>query len=96
MVANLDVAHPSSVNLFETTIRVLGGLLSAHHLAAASHPALARGLAEKAAALGARLMPGFDSPSGQSGWSEWVDIRQGGRGSQGLLWSALSLGMSCT
>ena len=71
VVANLDVARPSSVNLFETTIRVLGGLLSAHHLAAASRPALARGLAEKAAALGARLMPGFDSPSGQH-WAGWL------------------------
>lgn len=61
---HLDVGAPGEVNLFETTIRVLGGLLSAQALSAGSHPALARRLAEKAADLGARLMPAFNSPSG--------------------------------
>ncbi|KAL4430639.1 hypothetical protein ABPG75_005895 [Micractinium tetrahymenae] len=61
---HLDVGAPGEVNLFETTIRVLGGLLSAQVLSARSHPALSRRLAEKAADLGARLMPAFNSPSG--------------------------------
>ncbi|KAL4423330.1 hypothetical protein ABPG77_006125 [Micractinium sp. CCAP 211/92] len=61
---HLDVGAPSEVNLFETTIRVLGGLLSAQALSADTHPALSRQLAEKAADLGARLMPAFNSPSG--------------------------------
>ena len=61
----LDVAVPAEVNLFETTIRVLGGLLSAHHLAArGGRDGLALRLAERAAALGARMMGAFDSPSG--------------------------------
>ncbi|CAH1271786.1 MAN1A2 [Branchiostoma lanceolatum] len=45
------------VNLFETTIRVLGGLLSAFHL---SNDGL---FLEKARELGDRLMPCFNSPS---------------------------------
>lgn len=60
----MNVSSAGAVNLFETTIRVLGGLLSAHGLAAKSHPALAAQLAEHAAALGARLLPAFASPSG--------------------------------
>ncbi|XP_076057890.1 endoplasmic reticulum mannosyl-oligosaccharide 1,2-alpha-mannosidase-like isoform X2 [Oratosquilla oratoria] len=46
------------VNLFETTIRVLGGLLSTYHL---SKDKL---FLEKAVDLGDRLLPCFDSPSG--------------------------------
>lgn len=61
---HLDVGAPGSVNLFETTIRILGGLLSAQALSADSHPGLSRALGEKAAELGARLLPAFDSPSG--------------------------------
>lgn len=61
---HLDVGAPGSVNLFETTIRILGGLLSAQALSAGSHPRLSRALAEKATELGARLLPAFDSPSG--------------------------------
>ena len=64
---NLEVGRPAEVNLFETTIRVLGGLLSAHALSRGSHPALAQRLAEKAADLGARLLPAFASPSGGQG-----------------------------
>ena len=45
------------VNLFETTIRVLGGLLSIYHLAG-DEVYLA-----KAVELGNRLMPCFESPS---------------------------------
>ncbi len=46
------------VNLFETTIRVLGGLLSAHHLSGE------RVFLDKAKDLGDRLMGAFSSPSG--------------------------------
>jgi hypothetical protein len=66
LAEHLNVGAPGDVNLFETTIRILGGLLSAQALSADSHPGLSRRLAEKAAELGARLMPAFDSPSG--GW----------------------------
>lgn len=45
------------VNLFETSIRVLGGLLSMYHLAG-DEVYLA-----KAVEIGNRLMPCFDSPS---------------------------------
>uniref|UniRef100_A0A7N6ATK4 alpha-1,2-Mannosidase n=1 Tax=Anabas testudineus TaxID=64144 RepID=A0A7N6ATK4_ANATE len=45
------------VNLFETTIRVLGGLLSAYHLTGDQL------FLEKAKDLGSRLMPAFKTPS---------------------------------
>jgi len=46
------------VNLFETTIRVLGGLLSTYHLSSD------KVFLEKAIDLGDRLMGSFDTPSG--------------------------------
>lgn len=46
-------------NAFETTIRVLGGLLSAYHLSGNDTMYL-----EKAIDLGNRLLPIFDSPTG--------------------------------
>ena len=46
------------MNLFETTIRVLGGLLSAFHLSAE------RIFLDKAKDLGQRLMGAFTSASG--------------------------------
>uniref|UniRef100_A0A182J968 alpha-1,2-Mannosidase n=1 Tax=Anopheles atroparvus TaxID=41427 RepID=A0A182J968_ANOAO len=46
------------VNLFEITIRVVGGLLSAYHLSGD------RMFLDKAIDLGNRLLPSFDSPSG--------------------------------
>ncbi|EDW82954.2 uncharacterized protein Dwil_GK22601 [Drosophila willistoni] len=46
------------VNLFETTIRVLGGLLSAYHLSGDKM------FLVKSAELGNRLLPAFLSPSG--------------------------------
>ncbi|KAF0693875.1 Aste57867_15217 [Aphanomyces stellatus] len=45
--------HPALLSLFETTIRVLGGLLSAHHLS--GRP----GLLDLADELGSRLLPGL-------------------------------------
>ena len=53
---NFDI--DKDVNLFETTIRVLGGLLSTYHL---SNDDL---FLEKAKDLGSRLMGSFTSPSG--------------------------------
>lgn len=53
-----STARPISVNLFETTIRRLGGLLSAYWLT--NHPALLRHAAE----LGSRLLPAFGRPVG--------------------------------
>lgn len=54
----LDFNVNKDVNLFETTIRVMGGLLSAYHL---SQDAL---FLDKAIDLANRLMPGFRSASG--------------------------------
>ena len=48
------------MNLFETTIRVLGGLLTAYHLSNGDQLYLI-----KALQLGLRLAPGFKSPSGE-------------------------------
>ena len=57
-VANsLQVDTDSTVNLFEVTIRVLGGLLSAHYL---TKDAV---FLSKAADLGDRLMGAFNSPT---------------------------------
>ena len=54
----LDFSINKDVNLFETTIRVLGGLLSAFHLS--SDPVFL----DRATDLGTRLMGSFTSPSG--------------------------------
>lgn len=54
----LTFEKDQEVNLFETTIRVLGGLLSTYHLSADSM------FLDKATDLGFRLMPAFNSPSG--------------------------------
>jgi hypothetical protein len=62
--------HCLQVHVFETTIRVLGGLLSGHMLLA-DDPGLAPGydglLLRLAADLGDRLMAAFDTPSGLPG-----------------------------
>ncbi|KAF0448079.1 mannosyl-oligosaccharide alpha-1,2-mannosidase [Gigaspora margarita] len=59
-VANsLDFNIDGEVNVFETTIRVLGGLLSAYHLSGNDGLFLA-----KAIDLGDRLLGAFSSPSG--------------------------------
>lgn len=65
VVHELDVTAPAAVNLFETTIRIVGGLLSAHYLSRDTHPELSAGLGAKAAQLGERLLPAFTaSPTG--------------------------------
>ena len=57
---NLSVTPDVHVNLFETTIRVLGGLLSAHHLQPGGDPAL---LAQ-ANKLASALAVAFETPTG--------------------------------
>ncbi|QQP56564.1 alpha-1_2-Mannosidase, partial [Caligus rogercresseyi] len=57
---NLDFNISKDVNLFETTIRILGGLLSAYHLTDKTHSVLL----DKAKDLGDRLLGGFQTPSG--------------------------------
>ena len=54
----LDLNIDKDVNLFETTIRVLGGLLSAYHLSKDNV------FLDKATDVGTRLMGSFTSPSG--------------------------------
>lgn len=65
---NLDFDRDTTFNAFETTIRVLGGLLSAHYLTSISDdPTIAADAPfylEKATDLGERILPAFDSPSG--------------------------------
>ena len=55
----LDLNIDKDVNLFETTIRVLGGLLSAYHLSKDTV------FLDKATDVGTRLMGSFTSPSGK-------------------------------
>lgn len=55
---NFTVNEPISV--FESTIRYLGGLLSAYELTDAQHPILL----QKAEELGQMLLPAFNTPSG--------------------------------
>eukprot|EP00611_Tribonema_gayanum_P015110 TRINITY_DN268_c0_g1_i5.p1 TRINITY_DN268_c0_g1~~TRINITY_DN268_c0_g1_i5.p1 ORF type:complete len:838 (-),score=164.59 TRINITY_DN268_c0_g1_i5:520-3033(-) len=55
---SLTFANAGSVSVFETTIRELGGLLSAYDLSGE------KVFLEKAQDLGDRLMPAFDTPSG--------------------------------
>jgi endoplasmic reticulum Man9GlcNAc2 1,2-alpha-mannosidase len=56
---SLNWDQDKEVNVFETTIRVLGGLLSAHYLSGNDDLYL-----EKAVDLADRLITGFDSPTG--------------------------------
>ncbi|KAI8967118.1 glycoside hydrolase [Mycotypha africana] len=59
IVHHLDFEKHQDVNVFETTIRVLGGLLAAYHLSGNDPVYL-----EKAVDLGDRLLPAFHSGSG--------------------------------
>jgi len=59
VATELKVDPDTSVNLFETTIRVLGGLLAAFHLSNGDKVML-----YKAAALALRLLPAFNSETG--------------------------------
>ncbi|CAL8106969.1 unnamed protein product [Orchesella dallaii] len=66
-----------NVNLFETTIRVMGGLLSAYHL---SGDEMFR---QKAEDLGTILLAGFKSPSGVP----YSDVNLRNRAAHGPSWS---------
>ncbi|AAS52847.1 AER165Wp [Eremothecium gossypii ATCC 10895] len=55
----LDYDMNTEVSVFETTIRMLGGLLSAHHLAETLGVGTPAVYAAKAEELGARLVPAF-------------------------------------
>lgn len=61
VATDLHVDPDIAVNLFETTIRVLGGLLAAFHLSNGD-----KVLLYKAASLAVRLLPAFGSESGDS------------------------------
>eukprot|EP00899_Mesostigma_viride_P002773 jgi/Mesvir1/12497/Mv08109-RA.1 len=66
---NLNFDRNISVSVFETNIRVLGGLLSAHLLAIDESsgvymPNYTGGLLTLAHDLGLRLLPAFDTPTG--------------------------------
>jgi len=71
------------VSIFETTIRSLGGLLSAYDLSGEAV------LLEKADDLGARLMQGFDSPSGIPYGR--VNLKTGEKGNVGWMKNRASL-----
>ncbi|KAI3552259.1 glycosyl hydrolase family 47 [Colletotrichum filicis] len=74
VAVKLDWANTTatSVNMFETTIRHLGGLLSAYDLS--GEPALL----EKAKELGDMLYMGFDTPNRLPGfWVNFEDARNG-------------------
>ena len=58
VLANADFDVDGEVSVFETSIRLVGGLLSAHH--ACGEPLLIA----KAKDLADRLLPAFDTPSG--------------------------------
>ncbi|XP_020967048.1 alpha-mannosidase I MNS4 isoform X1 [Arachis ipaensis] len=64
-----DILQNKTVSLFETTIRVLGGLLSAHLIASdyatgMRVPSYDNQLLNLAEDLGRRLLPAFDTPTG--------------------------------
>lgn len=69
---SLDFEQNGNVNVFETTIRVLGGLLSAYHLAGNDTLFLS-----KAIDLGDRLLGAFSSSSGIPYASVNLALRQG-------------------
>lgn len=66
VASGLSLDNGRTVNVFEATIRLIGGLLSAHALATPADGAeLTPALLERAVELGARLLPAFEaSPSG--------------------------------
>ena len=75
-VATIDWANTTatSLNMFETTIRHLGGLLSAYDL---SHEQV---LLAKAVELGDMLYAGFDTPNRMPGF--WIDFEKAKSGGQ--------------
>lgn len=78
---NLILDQDTTVNLFETTIRILGGLLSAFYLSGGDRVFLF-----KAVELGMRMTPGFHSPSG----IPWSDVNLQSLKGTPPVWSASS------
>src|SRR5271163_1797342 len=72
IIESLNWDQDKEVSLFETTIRMLGGLLSAHYLSGNDDLYL-----EKAVDLADRLLGGFDSPTGIPYASVNLKKRQG-------------------
>lgn len=73
-VATLDWSYTDSkaINIFETTIRHLGGLLSAYDLSGD------KTLLTKATELGTMLYAGFDTPNNLPGF--WLNFKEASRG----------------
>ncbi|KAF8194965.1 glycoside hydrolase [Pholiota molesta] len=72
---NLTFERDGNFNTFETTIRVLGGLLSAYHFSHNDPVFL-----EKAVDLGDRLLTAFDTPSGLPLSDVNLKLRKGVKG----------------
>jgi hypothetical protein len=82
IVGNVDFDVDESVSVFETNIRVLGGLLSAHLLAASNLPTYNGKLLSSAWDLGKRLVKAFEA-SGTSGMPFGsVNLRHGVSGGE--------------
>ncbi|KAI9223143.1 glycoside hydrolase [Blastocladiella britannica] len=63
-IPTIGIAGKGNVSLFETNIRILGGLLSTHLIAQKSLVTYKGKLLDLAIDLGNRLMPAFNAPSG--------------------------------
>lgn len=64
IIDNLSFDINLPVSVFETNIRVLGGLLSAHLAATRVIPGYNGGLLDLATDIAERLLPAFDTPTG--------------------------------
>ncbi|XP_014233670.1 endoplasmic reticulum mannosyl-oligosaccharide 1,2-alpha-mannosidase [Trichogramma pretiosum] len=73
---SLNFKQNRDVNLFEVTIRVLGGLLSAYHLSGDTM------FLNKAIDLGDRMLPAFNTPSGVP----YSDVNLGARSAHPPKW----------
>lgn len=69
-IEKLDFQVDGQISVFESTIRYLGGLLSAYELSDGKYPILL----DKAEQLAQTLLPAFDTPSGLP-THEWNPIR---------------------
>lgn len=69
LLDRLSFDRDASVQVFEITIRVLGGLLTAHQLTGEAH------FLALATDLGRRMLPAFDSPTGMP--YRFVNLRTG-------------------
>jgi len=78
VASELTFDNVGQVSVFETTIRILGGLLSAYDLS--GEPIFL----EKANDLGQRLLPAFDSPSGVP--HGFATLSGGGSGATNTHW----------